>query len=92
MAGSDQPRRVAVDADALEQLLAAAIDTDDPPVRRAVARLVATGAAPTGRTWLPVDQAAALLGVSDRTVRRAVARGDLEHLRVGRRLLIRRPG
>lgn len=42
------------------------------------------------RPWLSVADAARLLGVSDRTVRRAVTRGDLEHRRIGRRVLIAR--
>ena len=55
---------------------------------------LATGRPPAPRRpprpWCSVAEAARLLGVSDRTVRRAVARGDLPHRRVGRRLLIER--
>jgi excisionase family DNA binding protein len=83
-------RTVEVDAHALRRLIAAAAGTPDPAaIAAALADLLATGTR-TG-DWLDVPTAANLLGVHPATVRRAAARGDLDHLRVGRRLLIARP-
>ena len=83
-------RRLLIDADHLAALLEAATARPDPAVATAVAALVRSGTAPPAEPWCSVDEAARLLGVSERTVRRAAARGDLEHRRVGRRLLIAR--
>jgi excisionase family DNA binding protein len=82
--------RLLVDADALAALLHAAAGHRDPNLRAAAVDLVRTGTAPapTPRPWLPLPEAAALLDVSERTVRREVERGRLAHRRVGRRLLI----
>lgn len=82
--------RLLVDADALTRLLHAAARTGDPTLRAALVELIRTGTAPAPqpRPWLPIGEAAALLDVSERTVRREVARGRLPHRRVGRRLLI----
>ena len=82
--------RLLVDAAALGRLIAAATARPDPAVAAALSDLVRSGTAPPPEPWVAVDAAARLLGVSERTVRRAVARGDLEHRRVGRRLLIAR--
>ena len=82
--------RLTVDAAALSRLLHAAADRPDPELRRALVALVnsGTGPAPSPRPWLSVAEAADLLDVSERTVRREVARGRLPHRRLGRRLLI----
>jgi excisionase family DNA binding protein len=83
---------VEVDGPALAALIAAAAGRPDPErIAAALGSLLATGTRAAPRDWLTVPETADLLGVAERTVRRAVARGDLEHLRVGRRLLIRRP-
>jgi excisionase family DNA binding protein len=88
-----RPRTVEVDAVALRRLVAAAAGGRPDPERIAAALsdllVVGTRAAPGD--WLTVDQAATALGVHPATVRRAAARGDLDHLRVGRRLSIARP-
>jgi excisionase family DNA binding protein len=82
--------RLAVDAAALRRILEAATAThpDRAALAAAVADLVTSGTAAPARPWLSVDEAARLLGVSEKTVRRQVARGHLAHRRVGRRLLI----
>ncbi len=83
-------RPVLVDAAALEQLVLAAAASQDQVVREALGQLVRTGTAPAppSRPWLSVADAATRFGVSERTVRRAAARGDWTHRRVGRRLLV----
>jgi excisionase family DNA binding protein len=83
------PRRLLVDADALRALLEAATGRPDPAaVASAVAALLTSGTAPPARPWLSVDEAARQLGVSERTVRRHAATGQLRSRRLGRRLLI----
>lgn len=37
---------------------------------------------------MSVINAAAMVGVSDKTIRRAIAKGDLKHARIGRKILI----
>jgi excisionase family DNA binding protein len=81
-------RRLLVDADALGRVVAAATSPDPNQLRAALAALVAAGIGTPSRPWLTVTEAARTYGVSERTVRREVARGRLEHRRVGRRLLI----
>jgi excisionase family DNA binding protein len=82
--------RLLVDADALARLLHAAADRPDPTLRAALVELVRSGTAPapSPRPWLSLSEAAELLGVNERTVRREVERGRLDHRRIGRRLLI----
>jgi excisionase family DNA binding protein len=83
--------RVAVDGRALRGLLEAAAARDHDSVGRAVAALIERGTGPAvARPWLSVAEVAGMLGVSQRTVRRHVAAGQLPHRRVGRRLLIPR--
>jgi excisionase family DNA binding protein len=84
-------RPVTVDGHALAALIEAATGPRPDPaaVRAALVALAATGP-PTVGPWVSVDQAATVLGVSERTVRRAIARGDLAHRRVGRRVLVPR--
>ena len=56
----------------------AAMDALDQPARRAVDEAVDNGVSGAPDTWpLSAREAAAALGVSERTVRRAIARGDL---------------
>jgi excisionase family DNA binding protein len=81
-------RRLLVDADALGRVVAAATSPDPRELRAALAALVAAGIGTPIRRWVDVPEAARTLGVSERTIRREVARGRLEHRRVGRRLLI----
>jgi excisionase family DNA binding protein len=79
-----------VDADALTELCAAAAQPHPDPsrLRVALAALAAAESVTPSRPWCSVDEAARTLGVSERTIRRQVARGRLEHRREGRRLLI----
>lgn len=89
--GATVADRLIVDAGALARLLDAAARHPHPQVRTALVALVTSGTAPAPpdpTPWCSVDEAARLLGVSERTVRRQVARGRLEHRREGRRLLI----
>jgi excisionase family DNA binding protein len=82
-------RTVEVDAAALRRLIAAATGTPDPTgIGHALADLLATGT--RAGDWLTVDQAAHLLGVSARTVRRRCHDGTLPHRRLGRLLLVAR--
>jgi excisionase family DNA binding protein len=81
-------RRLLVDADALGRVVAAATSEDPRHLRAALAALVAAGIGTPARPWVDVPEAARTLGVSERTVRRQVARGRLDHRREGRRLLI----
>jgi excisionase family DNA binding protein len=83
--------RVSVDGAALRGLLEAAAARDHDSIGPAVAQLIERGAGPSvARPWLSVSEVAGMLGVSQRTVRRHVAAGQLPHRRVGRRLLIPR--
>jgi excisionase family DNA binding protein len=87
-----RPCTVEVDAVALRRLVAAAAGTPDPAaIAAALGALLVVGTRAAPGEWLTVTEAADLLGVHPATVRRAAARGDLDHLRVGRRLLIARP-
>lgn len=43
--------------------------------------------APTPTYWLSIDEAAAILGLSSKTVRRYIAAGRLEAKRVGPKLI-----
>ena len=66
-----------------------------PDLERIAAQLgeLATGTPPARRPakpWLSIRETATELGVSERTVRRAIDRGELPHRRVGRRVLIDR--
>jgi len=83
-------RRRLVDVDAFRALLdAAAAPRPDPyELRRALSLLAAAESTNPSRPWLSVDEAARLLGVSERTVRRHAAAGTLPSRRIGRRLLI----
>ena len=83
-------RRLLVDADALTRLLEAALARPNPAATAAASDLLWYGTTKPPDPWCSVDEAARLLGVSERTVRRAVQRGELPHRRVGRRLLIAR--
>jgi excisionase family DNA binding protein len=83
-------RTVTVDAAALSSLIRASTGRPDPAaIAHALTKLATSPATP--RPFVSVTEAAHLLGVHPATIRRAAARGDLAHLRVGRRLLIARP-
>ncbi|MBL8921738.1 MAG: helix-turn-helix domain-containing protein [Myxococcaceae bacterium] len=56
-----------------------------------LARLLADLDRATSEQWFSVADAARQLGVHPNTVRNAVARRELPHCRVGRRVLVRLP-
>jgi excisionase family DNA binding protein len=84
------PRAVEVDAAALRRLVAAAVAADPERIAVALGSLLSSGTRAAPGDWLTVDQAAHLLAVSTRTVRRRCHDGSLPHRRLGRRLLVAR--
>jgi len=70
-------RRLIVDAAALGRLVEAAHLARDPAVAAALADLIEAGTGREPSPWLTVPEAARALQVSERTIRRQVARGAL---------------
>ena len=83
-------RRLIVDAAALGRLVEAAHLARDPAVAAALADLIEAGTGRDQPPWLTVPEAARALQVSERTIRRQVARGALPHRRIGTSLRIAR--
>lgn len=48
---------------------------------------MATHAAPVAATWITISQAADLMSVNPKTVRRLIAAGDLPARRIGTRMI-----
>ena len=86
--------RLVVDGEALAAVLYAAQSEDLLQIREALrAVLLAPRVpAPQAQPWLSVAEAAARFGVAEKTVRRAVNRGEWPHRRVGRRVLVAASG
>ncbi len=87
--------RTIVDTAALHRLLLAVqahaqrSRVPDPDLYAAVAGVLTGSApAPAPRTHLSIGETADALGVSERTIRRRLADGELDHRRLGRRVLI----